>query len=344
MKYKLFSTDKVAEYVERPNRFIVIARTDNELLKTHCPNPGRLREILLPGRNLLLEKSGNSGRKTNWTLAAAEYRGLIVPLISARSNTLTGELILPELYPDFTAYPERTAGDSRIDWLLEKGSQRIWIEVKACTLVEKGRAMFPDAPSIRAVKHLNELISLEKKDKAEVIFTVMNPSARVFSPNPHTDPNLCITLARADKSGVGISAVSFRTDANGYSTIEKKNLPIDLSSVDLALKDSGILLKIWKPNEMSRPFLLTFSRHPEKLSRAEVLRVNPPQKYKGDYRLILKFPIRGHLKSFDSIMSELSGISDSEDSGVFLWNENPVENLEFLDFLLDYRHRRVFLD
>jgi len=327
LKYQSFSPDRIAEFVERPNRFIVSARWENEILKTHCPNPGRLREILLPGRKLILEKSGNPKRKTQWTLVAAEYDGTTIPLFSARANGLVGKLVLPELFSDYSAKPEQTLGDSRVDWLLEKGSTKKWVEVKACTLVEQNRALFPDAPSSRAVKHLKELSTPGLGDSSAVIFAVMNPGAEIFSPNPHTDPDLCIALSQAEKSGVAIKAVSFKTGKNGSSTVYNEELPVDLSTLKLAENDSGVIVRVWASESENSPYKVTVETHLQFLSRAERKKMNE--------FLLGSFTIRGNPECFHLMTEELSEIN---------FTVNPLHNPGFLSWISDYRHRRVFLN
>lgn len=342
MEHRSFNPDRKASFIHRPNRFIVIAQSGEELIRAHCPNPGRLREILLPGRELILEKSDNPDRKTLWTLAAAKYGSAVIPLISVRANALVGDLIIPKLYPGYAAFSERLLGKSRIDWFLEKGQSKKWIEVKACTLVEKGRAMFPDAPSTRAVKHLKELISLGSGCTGHVVFTVMNPSAQVFSPNPHTDPNLCLTLGKAADSGVGITAVTIRTDETGWSSVDNYNLPVDLKTSELAVRDSGVLVGVWESSEIKKPHFITIDHHKEYLSKAEHKKAKLPEGQNGTYRLMVSFPIRGDISCFNSIVSELMEMSDSCASGVCSWIGNPAIDPMFLDWILDYRHRRVF--
>jgi len=333
MRFKSFSPDRTAVFEERPNRFIVLARSGSELLKVHCPNPGRLREILIPGRKLILEHSDKPERKTRWTLGAAIYRDMTVPLVSSRANGLIGKLVLPELFPGSGLIPEQTLGASRMDWLI---SGKTWAEVKACTLVEQGRALFPDAPSTRAVKHLNELCNPGEGKRSAVFFTVMNPSARVFSPNPHTDPDLCTALGHADESGVMIRAVSVRTDTDGWSSIVNNNLPVDLSSVRLAREDSGVILGVWEKSTGENPvYRVDYELHGEKLKRAESRKIRNKEKSRDGYLLTASLVIRGSVGCFSRMKSELSEMS---------FSENPIRNPNFLDWVSDYRHRRVFLD
>ena len=108
-----------------PNRFIVHVQLPEGPVRAHCPNPGRLIELMNPGRKMILEKSRDSSRKTAWTLVAAEYRGETVPLFSAKANEVAGELIIPRLFPEAREIKaEYKWGHSRFDWHFFSGRKR----------------------------------------------------------------------------------------------------------------------------------------------------------------------------------------------------------------------------
>ena len=115
-RFRIFEPDLEARFVRRPNRFIIHADAGSGEFPAHCPNPGRMRELLLPGRIVILEKSDAPGRKTRWSLAAVRYGDAVIPLMPSRANILAGSLVLPALRPGFSAETERPLGSSRIDW------------------------------------------------------------------------------------------------------------------------------------------------------------------------------------------------------------------------------------
>ena len=43
-----------AVFVERPNRFVTIIEIGGKKYRSHLPDPGRLKELLIPGVNLLV--------------------------------------------------------------------------------------------------------------------------------------------------------------------------------------------------------------------------------------------------------------------------------------------------
>lgn len=192
---KIFRADCEAIFISRPNRFIIHAELEGREVICHCPNTGRMGELLIPGVRLILEKSDNPNRKTPYS-AVAVYKGdLIVPIVSARANSVAKSLILPRLYPGMDFRSEVTFGKSRFDFLLSDKDRKIYVEVKSCTLFEGDDAIFPDAPTTRGRKHLLELMdAVEEGHGGLVLFVIFNPGAKEFYPNSVTDPKFSDTL------------------------------------------------------------------------------------------------------------------------------------------------------
>jgi sugar fermentation stimulation protein A len=194
---RLFKNDAEARFVRRPNRFLIIAEKDGEELLCHCPNPGRLSELLFPGTRLILEKRGNPKGRTTWTAAALKKGQDIVPLFSSRANEAAEKLLLPLIIPGLKEIRrEFKIGDSRFDFFCtDEDEKKHLIEVKACSLVEHGVAMFPDAPSARALKHLEEL-SFCSNYECHVLFVILHGKPKKFIPNLHTDPAFAGALCK----------------------------------------------------------------------------------------------------------------------------------------------------
>jgi sugar fermentation stimulation protein A len=278
----LFRNDLEAVFVRRPNRFLIIARAENREIPCHCPNPGRLieffgfRDCNIPGIGLILEKRAPApgGRaKTAYTVAGLRYRGSIVPFFSARANRAAEALILPEIIPRLREiHPEHTLGNSRFDFLcIDRQGTSHLVEVKACSLIEYGTAMFPDAPSERALKHLEELAALSARGyRCHVLFVIVHGKPERFIPNLHTDPLFAAALSkygyaadppeprsvgtggRPRKAGgkVEIHARLLRCDDRGEAFLEAPAVPVDLSHGKLAAGDGGnylIIMEIPEP-------------------------------------------------------------------------------------------------
>ena len=150
-----------AEFIERPNRFIAYVELMGERTKVHVKNTGRCRELLTDHAKVYLERSRNETRSTAYDLVAVEKEGRLVNMDSNAPNKVVGEwLRAGGLYRDVSLVrPEKTFGSSRFDFYVESESgKKAFIEVKGVTLEREGVAAFPDAPSERAVRHVEELI------------------------------------------------------------------------------------------------------------------------------------------------------------------------------------------
>ena len=175
----------------RPNRFIAKVETGGREETVHVKNTGRCRELLVPGAKVYLERSGNPDRKTKWDLIAVEKGERMINMDSQAPNVLVKEwLEAGNLFCDLARIrPEYTYGNSRFDLYVEADGQKILMEVKGVTLEEDGRVRFPDAPSDRAVKHMEELKEAVKNGyQAYVFFVIQMKGVRFFTPNTDTHP------------------------------------------------------------------------------------------------------------------------------------------------------------
>ncbi len=191
-----------ARFVDRPNRFLVRCRLDGgQRVTAFLPNPGRMDELLFPEVELTLVPAPAGGnRRTRWTCVAVEREGETLFLHTHRTNAVARHLLesgrVPGLRGWRIAASEVAAGHSRFDFLLRRGSRRLWLEVKSCTLFGNGVAMFPDAVTERGRRHLLELAAMPRGhgERPAVMFVVHTPSARWFLPDYHTDLAFSRTL------------------------------------------------------------------------------------------------------------------------------------------------------
>lgn len=204
-----YQTIVPAKFIERPNRFVAYVELAGEREKVHVKNTGRCRELLRPGARVYLEKSGNPGRTTAYDLVAVEKNGQIVNMDSQAPNQVVGEWLLKkELFPGLVSVrPETVYGKSRFDFYVETETEKIFLEVKGVTLEEDGVVRFPDAPSERAVKHLEELVRARREGyRACVLFVIQMRNAKYFLPNRETHGAFAEGLARAKQAGVELYA------------------------------------------------------------------------------------------------------------------------------------------
>jgi sugar fermentation stimulation protein A len=368
----IFSPDAKGTLVSRPNRFIVMVKLETETVRAHCPNPGRLIELMNPGREMILEKSQDPLRKTAWTLSAAIYKGMTVPLYSARANGITGDLIIPRLFPDARDIKaEFSWGSSRFDWHFYSGEKEIFLEVKACTLIEEGTAMFPDAPSIRASRHLEELYELEGNREAHVVFVIMNPETRRFIPNLHTDPDFAAMVYRV-RDKVHFHGVSASCTPEGELRISNLNVPVLTDKIGALEQDSGIYMILIKMKScritvgalgdiefQSGWYIYTGSALRNLKSRVgRHLRKRKNKRWHVDYLIdrsekTKSYPIYTQKKMECDLAAGIAAISDSRvigfgcsdcdcDSHLFYFKEDPQQNRDFLNLLFHYRHTLAF--
>ena len=240
---------------ERPNRFTVVFETDGRTDKAHLRDPGRLRELLLPEARLLLRPAQNTAnRKPNYDVIAVECEGICVLINSGFHSDLAAELIESGVVPELSSYSiekrEYTFGKSRIDFLLTSDSKikneeivngsatlqnGMLLEVKGCTLVEGGHGKFPDAPTIRGKRHLEELIKAKKEGMGSaVLFLIPREDAKVFSPNWEMDPEFSNTLAQAQQAKVEIIAYPFKNIliGNEFEIKPLKQIKIKIGKMD----------------------------------------------------------------------------------------------------------------
>lgn len=201
-----------AVFLSRPNRFLLNARIGSgEIVEVHVPDPGRLKELLFAGNNILIIPApDNTVRKTKWSLAAAEdstgwilvntsfHRRIATTLLSG-SNSPLGHVT------ELKAEVSSPSGKSRFDFLVNGDT---WVEIKGCTLKIGREALFPDAPTVRGLKHLTELTELALSGKkAAVIFLVFVREVDCFRANKNTDPAFTAALKKAQSAGVEIYPV-----------------------------------------------------------------------------------------------------------------------------------------
>ena len=201
-----------ARFLTRLNRFAALVELEGREVMAHVANSGRLRELLEPGRRLLLAPAPGAHRKTQFDLALVDLDFTLVSADSRLPNALVAEALARGDLRPFAAYPqvrrEVTFGESRLDLLLEGPAGRCYLETKSVTLVEaEGVARFPDAPTLRGVKHLRTLSqAVADGHRAAAVFVIQRGDARSFAPHDTADPEFGDALRAAQAAGVEIYA------------------------------------------------------------------------------------------------------------------------------------------
>lgn len=211
MKYK--NIEK-GIFLSRKNRFIAIAEINGKQQEVHVKNTGRLGELLVSGVTAYFEKSGNPERKTAYDMIAVEnttddYPMQIVNIDSNAANDVAQEWIIKSgLFSDNAVVRREVKfGSSRFDFYIEDGDNKAFLEVKGVTLKKGNTAMFPDAPTERGIKHINELVKAKGQGyNSYILFIVQMKGVDLFTPNISTHKEFALALSDAKKHGVEIYA------------------------------------------------------------------------------------------------------------------------------------------
>ena len=193
-----------AKFIKRPNRFIAEVEIDGQREIVHVKNTGRCKELLLPGCEVWLTAPGTPDRKTKYDLVAVRKdNGILFNIDSQAPNKVVKEWLALQSYD--VVMPEYTYGDSRIDFYMERGSQKYLMEVKGCTLEVDGVGYFPDAPTERGVKHIRELIKAKEAGYTAILaFVIQMDGVSEVRPNVDTHPEFGTALEEAKKAGVEV--------------------------------------------------------------------------------------------------------------------------------------------
>ncbi len=223
-------------FLDRPNRFIANVLIDGKKEKVHVKNTGRCKELLTQGATVFLEDFDENlgNRKFRYSMVAVLKGELLINMDSYAPNIVIKEalfdksLLLPNMQDLCIIKPEAAFGESRLDFYVEdKIKNKGFVEVKGVTLEEDGVVSFPDAPTLRGVRHLNELIKLtEDGYNAYVIFVVQMEKAKYFTPNDQCHKEFAEALRKAQQSGVNIMALSCNVTEDSLTLKDK--IPIKL--------------------------------------------------------------------------------------------------------------------
>lgn len=239
-----------ARFLERPNRFLLrceLRAADESgrprlaeraarggrpsddspvVVDVHMADPGRLEELLVPGRRVWIRNAASPTRKTDWSAVLVESpdgAGL-VSVDTTMPNKLIHRALERGALDEFDGWvlerSEFPLGSSRIDFLLGHVSpagrstdskRKLALEVKSVTLVEAGVALFPDAVTARGARHVRELTEVAgtvdddgRAWEAAILFVLQRDDAHRIEAARSIDPDFASALARARTAGVRV--------------------------------------------------------------------------------------------------------------------------------------------
>lgn len=221
-----------AIFIERPNRFITIIEIGGKKHKSHLPDPGRLKELLIPGVYLLVRPAPeNKKRSTAFTTIMVNLKGQWISLVSTLPNQFVKYSFQNKCIPIFQRYklvkPEIAIRNHRLDFLLSnKSGKNFFLEVKSVTFVEDGIAKFPDAVTTRGMNHAKILTGLVKEGEfAGILFVCQRPDATLFEPMWDRDPMFSNVLFSAYKMGVKVWCITLNISKTEISF--NKEIPVN---------------------------------------------------------------------------------------------------------------------
>ncbi len=199
------------KFISRPNRFVASVEIDGEVKVCHVKNTGRCKELLGGGETVILERSKNPARKTEFDLVGV-YKGReLINIDSMAPNKVFYEwLSSTDMFGEIKYIkPECKYKNSRFDFYIKTEKEEIFAEIKGVTLENDGVVLFPDAPTLRGLKHINELIKAAGEGYgAYIFFIIQMKNCKYFTPNKETHKEFAEALKTAKESGVKIYALN----------------------------------------------------------------------------------------------------------------------------------------
>ena len=220
--------------LERSTRFLARVAVGRKVIEAFVPDSGRLPELLRPGVEVYLrEAASRRARRTTHDLCLVRQGATLVAVDSRLPNQMVAEALREQALSWFCGYervtPEPRVGRGRLDFHLS-GPNRpdCYLEVKSCTLVQDGIGLFPDAPTARGVRHLEELTRLcSRGARAAVLFIIQREDANLLAPHARVDPLFARCLRQAVDSGVEAYALKCRVGLTGISLGEQ--VPVEVT-------------------------------------------------------------------------------------------------------------------
>jgi sugar fermentation stimulation protein A len=219
---------KEAVFIERHNRFVGLAKVEGRAVHVYIPNTGRLTELLLPGRKVILVPSTGVYA---WKLLYVIYNNRPVLIDSISSNRIFHGLLNTGAVPGMEEYAvvrrEPPYGNHRFDYLMRGPRGEFFAELKSCTLAWNGVAAFPDAVSARATEHVR---ALAESGRGMLIFLILHEKVSRFFPNYHTDFSFYKALHSA-RNDIEVKAYSAHYDSD-FNVADLERVTVEIPAAE----------------------------------------------------------------------------------------------------------------
>lgn len=208
------------QFISRPNRFIANILVNGKEEICHVKNTGRCTELLVPGATIFVQEVKNDRRRTKFDLVSVFKGERLINIDSQIPNNIFREWIESNNYfPGLSLVkPEYKYRNSRLDYYLEAGDRKIMVEIKGVTLEKDGATFFPDAPTERGIKHINDLChAITEGYEAYLIFIIQMKNVLYFAPNRETHPAFADAVLRSVDMGVQLLALDCDVTADSIT-------------------------------------------------------------------------------------------------------------------------------
>jgi len=369
---KLYVDFEKAFFVERDNRFVMTLEKDGQVIKAYVANPGRMEEFLVPGHPFFIT-SGNKG-KYFYRVVSTFYQDSYVLLDTIKINYLVEQMLKNnriDAFKDHTSIRrEKTIDRSRFDFLVQRKNKKpALLEVKSCSLCHKGVAMFPDAPTERGRRHLEDLNRLARQGyDTYTLYLATHRHASVFIPNGHTDPDYCTAFNKSQNTRFLAYSVELPGPVS-MNLSHLKQIPIDYEKAREICMDRGSYLLVLYNNKPfakeigslgEREFKKGYYVYAGSALRGMKSRIrrhlgkNKKRHWHLDYispgcmKIVKIYRVRrkerievlltrGLMDICDDYIPGFGASDTSMDSHFFYFSGRPQRRREFLNLVLDFR-------
>jgi sugar fermentation stimulation protein A len=221
------------QFIKRYKRFFVDVKVKNKIVTAHCPNTGSMYGLLKKGNKVWLSRSDNPKRKLKYTLQIIEDYKSKVGVNTHLANKIVLHALENNLIKEFDKKiqikPETKFGlNTRFDFFITKNNIKIFLEVKNVTLSRiNGLAEFPDAVTVRGLKHINELIKASKKGyKIFILYLVQRDDCKSFKIARDIDPEYSESLSKAVKKKLNVLCYDCKFSSKGIKLNQKVKFKI----------------------------------------------------------------------------------------------------------------------
>ena len=208
-------------FIKRYKRFFVDIKYKNKTITSHCPNTGSMMGLLDKDNIVFFSKSDKPDRKLKYTLEIIKAKNKLVGINTHLTNKIALEALTNKKIKDLIKYNTiqsevKFSEKTRFDFLVSNNKEKCFVEVKNVTLSRKNKiAEFPDSPTARGIKHLNDLCLSKKKGfKAYILYLIQRNDCESFSIAADIDLDYKVSLEKALKSGVKLLCYDCKLDGD----------------------------------------------------------------------------------------------------------------------------------